>query len=106
MTDFPDFDPKTIPQQGDQHKAAVRSNQAEFQTAFGDFKSRHVTGFWIGPAPKGEWVGIHFDMEDGSTVKVAVPYIYWQQFGNEFALAMMTAAELCEAAYAPPKGRA
>ena len=53
-----------------------------------------------------ELVGIHFDMEDGSTVKVAVPYIYWQQFGNEFALAMVSAAELCEAAYAPPKGRA
>jgi hypothetical protein len=28
MTDFPDFDPKTIPQHGDQHKAAVRSNRA------------------------------------------------------------------------------
>jgi hypothetical protein len=73
---------------------------------FGDFKSRHITGFHCGPAPQGEWVWMIFDMEDGSTVKVSVPYTLWQQFGNEYVLAMMTAAELIQAAYSPGGGQA
>jgi hypothetical protein len=46
------------------------------------------------------------DMEDGSTVKVAIPFNWWQQFGNEWALAMMTAAEIVQMAYGPAAGQA
>jgi hypothetical protein len=104
MTDFPSFDPATIPKLGDQHTTAVRAEQAKFQAEFGDFKARHVMGFWLGPAPKGEWIGMIFDLEDGSTVKVSLPLTLWQRFGNEYVLAMMTAAERIELAYGPTKG--
>ncbi|MER8492242.1 hypothetical protein NKH53_29005 [Mesorhizobium australicum] len=106
MVTMPDFDPAKIPKPGDQHDPKVRANQRAFQERFGDFPSRHVVGLHFGPAPKGEWVGIILDMEDGSTVKVAIPYNYWQAFGNEYTLAMMTAAEICETAYSPAKGKA
>ncbi|TPJ83304.1 hypothetical protein FJ492_24115 [Mesorhizobium sp. B2-5-4] len=92
MADLPDFDPSKIPQAGDQHDPKVRANQKAFQERFGDFKARHVTGIHLGPAPKGEWVGCIFDMEDGSTVQVAIPFNYWQAFGNEYVLAMMSAS--------------
>ncbi|TPI16584.1 hypothetical protein [Mesorhizobium sp. B4-1-1] len=105
MTHFPDFDPATIPQPGDQHNADVRARQAAFQEAFGDFQGAHVAGFWAGPAPKGEWVGIIFEV-DGKRLKVAVPFTLWQRFGNEYALAMMTAAELADLAYSNPGGKA
>ncbi|QKC91031.1 hypothetical protein EB230_23450 [Mesorhizobium sp. NZP2234] len=104
--DMPDFDPATIPKPGDQHDPTVRAHQATFQERFGDFKSRHVVGLHFGPAPKGEWVGIIMDMEDGSTVKVAIPFTLWQAFGNEYALAMMTAAEIVQMAYGPAEGQA
>jgi hypothetical protein len=106
MTKEIEFDGSTVPKPGDNHKPHVRSNQAEFQEMFGDFKAKHVKGFWIGPAPKGEWVGICFSLEDGSTVKASIPYTLWQTFGNEFVLAMMSASEICEAAYSPAKGNA
>lgn len=107
MDDFdPTFNPITIPKPGDQHDWTVRAHQATFQEKFGDFKCKHITGFQCGPAPQGEWVGMIFDMEDGSTVKVAIPFNYWQQFGNEHVLAMMTAAELVQMAYGPAQGEA
>ncbi|TSE07580.1 hypothetical protein C1D09_018790 [Mesorhizobium intechi] len=96
---FPDFDPKTIPQAYDPQNPRVRANQAEFQEQFGDFKAHHVTGLRLGPAPKGEWVGMSFDKEDGTTVKVSIPYTLWQAFGNEYVLAMMSAGEIIQAAY-------
>ncbi|MER8810448.1 hypothetical protein [Mesorhizobium australicum] len=99
MTDFPNFDPNTIAKPGDQHNPRVRANQAAFQNRFGDFKTRHVVGLHFGPAPKGEWVGIILDMEDGSEVRVAIPFNYWQAFGNEYVLAMMSAGEIVQAAY-------
>ncbi|UCI33259.1 hypothetical protein [Mesorhizobium sp. B4-1-4] len=51
------------------------------------------------PAPKGEWVGMRFDMEDGTTISVSIPYTLWQAFGNEYVLAMMSAGEIIQAAY-------
>ncbi len=102
---FPDFDPNTIPKPGDRHNAEVRAKQAAFQEAFGDFEPRHIAGFWAGPAPKGEWVGIIFEVGD-EQVKVAIPFTLWQALGNEYALAMMTAAELAQVAYGPPEGKA
>ncbi|WP_135906513.1 hypothetical protein [Mesorhizobium sp. M3A.F.Ca.ET.175.01.1.1] len=96
----------TIPKPGDQHDPRVRANQKAFQAKFGDFQARHVVGLHLGPAPKGEWVGCIFDMEDGSTVKVAIPFNYWQAFGNEYTLAMMSAAEIVQTAYGPPEGAA
>lgn len=99
-----DFDPATIPKHGDQHKAEVRAKQRAFQEHFGDFKAQHVVGLWIGPAPKGEWVGLYFELENGQTFRAAVPGPMWQRFGNEWILAMMSAAELYEAAYAKPEG--
>lgn len=98
--DFP------IPKHGDQHKADVRANQRGFQERFGDFKTHHVMGLQIGPAPKGEWIGILFEKEDGDVVRVSIPFPMWQAFGQEYVLAMMSASELVEAAYAPPKGSA
>lgn len=100
------FDPVTIPKPGDQHDADVRAKQAEFQKAFGDFRARNVTGFWLGPAPQGEWVGMIFYLEDGTEARVAVPITLLQAFGVEYALAMMTAGELCEIAYGNTKGTA
>jgi hypothetical protein len=107
MSDSPKFsvfEPSTIPKPGDQHRASVRAEQEKFQKAFGDFKPRHVQQFWVGPSPKGEWVGMVFDLEDGSQAKVALPYTLWQVFGNEYLLAMMTAAERIELAYGSAKG--
>ncbi|UCI17870.1 hypothetical protein FJ970_22575 [Mesorhizobium sp. B2-1-8] len=101
-----DLDPRTIPQRGDAQSPKVRANQKAFQERFGDFKSCHITGFQLGPAPKGEWVGLMFNLEDGSTVKVSVPYTLWQAFGNEYVLAMMTAGELVQMAYGKPGGKA
>ncbi|MER9171234.1 hypothetical protein NKI12_28690 [Mesorhizobium australicum] len=99
MTESPNFDPNSIPTPGDQHSKTVRMNQTVFQMKFGDFKDRHITGFQVGPAPKGEWVGCIFDMDDGSTVRVAIPFNYWQAFGNEYVLAMMSAGQIVQAAY-------
>ncbi|ESY20399.1 hypothetical protein NKJ66_07340 [Mesorhizobium sp. M0078] len=99
MSDFPDFDPATIPEAYDPQNPLVRANQAEFQKEFGDFQSRHIAGFRMGPAPKGEWVGMRFDMEDGTTVNVSVPITLWQAFGNEYVLAMMSAGQIIQAAY-------
>ncbi|TPN53989.1 hypothetical protein [Mesorhizobium sp. B1-1-7] len=96
---MPDFDPSTIPQAYDPQNPQVRANQAEFQHQFGDFKAHHIMGFRLGPAPKGEWVGMRFDMEDGTTVSVSVPFTLWQAFGNEYVLAMMSAAQIASAAY-------
>ncbi|PZV33373.1 hypothetical protein [Mesorhizobium kowhaii] len=103
---IPDFDTKTIPKPGDQHDPTVRAHQATFQERFGDFPSRHVVGLQFGPAPKGEWVGLIVELEDGSAVKAAIPFTLWQAFGNEYALAMMTAAEIVQMAYGPSEGQA
>jgi hypothetical protein len=100
------FDPASILKPGDQHDADVRAKQAEFQKTFGDFRARNVTGFWLGPAPQGEWMGMIFDLEDGSQVRAALPIWLFQAFGAEYVLAMNTAAELCEMAYSKPGGSA
>ena len=99
MTDFPDFDPNTIPQAYDPQNPLVQANQADFQELFGDFKTHHVVGLRVGPAPKGEWVGMRFDKEDGTTVDVSIPFTLWQRFGNEYVLAMMSAGQIVQAAY-------
>ena len=100
MTDFE----TTVPAQGDQHKAEVRAQQREFQEHFGDFKSRHVMSFWVGPAPQGEWIGLYFELENGEKVRVSIPLPMWQIFGNELVLAMMSGEDLAQLAYAPTEG--
>ncbi|MFD1983528.1 hypothetical protein ACFSOZ_12695 [Mesorhizobium newzealandense] len=99
MSDLPEFDQNTIPHAYSPQNPLVRANQAEFQQEFGDFKVHHIAGFRVGPAPKGEWVGMRFDMEDGSTLKVSIPLTLWQSFGNEYVCAMMSAGEIVQAAY-------
>ena len=99
-----DFDPATIPQHGDQHRPEVRARQREFQEHFGDFRSQHVVRFWVGPAPQGEWIGVYFELENGETVRASIPGPMWQRFASDCMLAIMSAAELYEAAYSKPEG--
>ncbi|PSJ57391.1 hypothetical protein [Pseudaminobacter soli (ex Li et al. 2025)] len=107
MTDANElFDPATIPAHGHQHAADVRANQAGFQEAFGDFKKHHIVSFQIGPAPKGEWIGVQFWKEDRDVVKISIPFTLWQAFGNEYVLAMMSAGELIQVAYREAGGNA